>query len=214
MFPTVIVDDFFPNPDKVVEFGMKQEFFPSTDGSWPGKRTNPIHELDRNLFGFISHKIHGFFFDEIDQYIMDMRFQKISPYHDDQYNLKNRGWIHRDDNVYFGGIIYLNKNPDDNTGTSLYEEKNGYSFNSHAYNPEMHKRYLGQDIADEVYEESYLSISNQYVETVNVKNVYNRLLMFNSKQWHGAQTFGKTQDRLTISFFSHGIVGAVPPLYR
>ena len=37
-------------------------------------------------------------------------------------------------------------------------------------------------------------------ETVTVKNLYNRLLLFDTDTLHGVPTFG-TEERLTISFF-------------
>ena len=212
MFPTLIVDDFFPDPDKIVEFAEQQEFYPN-DGRWPGTRTAPLHELDNHLFNYISTKIHSLFYDRIEQYFMEIKFQKITPFHEDQYHPKNRGWIHKDKEVYFGGIIYLNKNPDDDTGTSLYRETKGYSYND-GYTTSKEKLYKGHYVSEEQYCNDFESLNSQYTETVNVKNVYNRLLMFNSKQYHGVQTFGKTQDRLTISLFSIGLLGDVPPLYR
>lgn len=215
MFPTVILDDFFPDPDKVVDFASQQKFHPTPDGTWPGSRTDPLHVLNHNLYHFVAEKITGLFFDRFGgQYFMDMRFQKITPFCEDQHSIRNRGWIHRDKDVHFGGIIFLNKHPDEDTGTSLYKEKNGYSFDSPFYNVAKQKHYLNTDVSDEEYNKNFEDVNSQYTETVRVKNVYNRMLLFNNKEWHGVQTFGKTQDRLTISFFCLGTGGVIPPLYR
>ena len=50
-------------------------------------------------------------------------------------------------------------------------------------------------------------------ETVKVKNVYNRLVLFNSTSLHAVQTYG-TKERLTMAFFNNYIQNTLPPLYR
>ena len=43
--------------------------------------------------------------------------------HEDKYHVKNRGWIHKDISRVIGGIVYLSKDPEEDTGTSLYKNK-------------------------------------------------------------------------------------------
>ena len=50
------------------------------------------------------------------------------PFCEDKYDNKNRGWIHQDIDTWFGGIVYLTKNPEPDTGTSVYKVKKGFSF--------------------------------------------------------------------------------------
>ena len=50
MYPITVVDDFFSEPDKIVDYAMQQEFFPSENGRWPGKRSKFLWELDRTLY--------------------------------------------------------------------------------------------------------------------------------------------------------------------
>jgi len=214
VYPITIIDNFFSDPDKVVEFASQQEYYRCADGSWPGKRTRPIHELDPNLFNYIGNRIYNTFYSNINQWFLEARFQLIDPFTEDQYDIRNQGWIHKDTPFYFGGIIFLNKEPDEDTGTSLYREKNGYSFQSKEYNSVKERFYLGQEVSDEEYAQAFHGINSQYEETVTVKNIYNRLLLFSSKDAHGVKTFGKSKKRLTISFFSQGSVSPPPPLYR
>ena len=49
MYPTTICDNFFDEPDKVVEFALAQKYFPN-DGRYPGTRTEQIVNLDRSLY--------------------------------------------------------------------------------------------------------------------------------------------------------------------
>ena len=65
MYPVTVVDDFFSEPDKVVEYAMQQEFFPSEDGRWPGKRSKMIIDLDRTLYDYICVKIISLFHPEL-----------------------------------------------------------------------------------------------------------------------------------------------------
>jgi len=214
MYPITIVDNFFTNPDKVVEFAMNQEFFSSEDSSWPGKRTHPVSVINPNLFQFVGDKIHKIFYNDAKEWFLDIRFQLIDPFSEDQYHIKNRGWIHKDEVSYFGGIIYLTKNPDKDTGTSLYCEKDGYSIQPKEFNFVKERFYGGEEVSDEEYQEAFWGINSQYEETVSVENVYNRLLMFSSADHHGVQTFGKTKQRLTMTIFSYGTPNKTPPLYR
>lgn len=215
MYPITVVDGFFEDPDKVVDFAMEQEFFPSDDGRWPGKRTRQLWELDRTLYDWTCVKIMSLFHPEIPpHWEFEIAFQLISPYSNHQYDPKNRGWIHVDKGMTaFGGIIYLNKYPEKDTGTSIYKQKKGWSSQIYSALSVKEKFYTGQEVSDEEYEQAWHLIQSQYEETMEVKNVYNRMMLFNCNTFHSAKTFGKKQDRLTISFFCRDLA-AQPPLFR
>ena len=71
---------------------------------------------------------------------MQTQFQFINPLADEQWDKRNRGWIHQDLDTWFGGIVYLNKNPEPNTGTSIFRPKYGFT---RQYNSELiHKEAL------------------------------------------------------------------------
>ena len=113
----------------------------------------------------------------------------------------------------FGGIIYLNKNPEKDTGTSIYSQKKGWSSQIYSALSVKERFYTGQEVSDEEYEQAWHLVNSQYEETMEVKNVYNRMMLFNCNTFHGVKTFGKNQDRLTISFFCRE-AAAQPPLFR
>jgi hypothetical protein len=218
MYPLTIIDNFFPNPDKIVEFANKQRYYP-TDGAWPGSRSRDLDELDEDLHGFIGHKILSYYYtiehdsDKVLDWNIEMRFQKIKPLSDDQYDVKNLGWIHRDSHCLFAGIIYLNKESEKDTGTSFYSPIKGYDF---CYpEPELEKRklYVGKPVAEN-FSVLYKKQNDQYKETVKVENEYNRLVMFDSSIPHSIKTLG-TQERLTLVFFVHNIFSEHrPPGFR
>ena len=215
MYPITVVDGFFDEPDKIVDFAMEQEFHASEDGRWPGKRSKQLWELEYDLYNSICQKISSLFHPENPQWDYEMAFQLITPYTKHQYSPKNRGWIHVDRGVTaFGGIIYLNKNPDKDTGTSIYRTKKGWASQPRECLTIKENHYKGEDVPDEEYEQYWHMVNSQYEETMVIKNVYNRMALFNCNTLHGVQTFGKTQDRLTISFFCRELRGVQPPFFR
>ena len=56
-FPLTVVDDFFKNPDYIREFALKQEYFPSKGGRFPGERTRELRHIDEDLRQKITQKI-------------------------------------------------------------------------------------------------------------------------------------------------------------
>jgi len=205
MFPITIVDNFLEDPDAIVRLSEQMEFKATTDGKWPGARTDQLWEHNHRLFNSIGIKIHSLFYEGIvDNWSMTMHFQKISPFDGDKWNKKNRGWIHKDLSS-FGGIIYLSKDPDADSGTSIYKCKNGYQ---HQYPDELQVKedlYTGKStLSQDEYDKVFDAVNDQFVETVTVENVYNRLLLFGGQTYHGVKTFG-TKPRLTLNFFGYGV---------
>ena len=213
-YPITIVDDFFEDPDAIVEMATTYKYYPPETGNWPGVRTKQLHVIDERFFHYFGEKLHLIFHDVTPEYWnMQTHFQKIQPFHKDQYDRKNRGWVHQDIDTFFGGIVYLTKDPSPNSGTSIYTVKNGYSLQ---YREEMKKKedlYLGKDLDMDEYNEAFDSMREQYVETCSVENVYNRFVLFSNKTHHGVKTFG-TKERLTLNFFGMEITGKKPPLVR
>tara|TARA_B100000965_G_C19539492_1_gene734901 strand:- start:683 stop:1345 length:663 start_codon:yes stop_codon:yes gene_type:complete len=204
MFPAVIYDDFFENPDLVVDLANSLEF-EMGDGAWPGTRTKELGEIKgtRSFADSVTDKVLRMFYpDKQYHYFAKRVFQKIKGFHEDQFHVKNRGWIHKDSGRAIGGIIYLDKEPEEETGTSLYRNKQLVF--PHTVEEDSLKRrwYTGQDVSDEEYHKLFYSNPTHFEETVKVKNVYNRLFMFNGNQYHGVQTYGSPdRDRLTLAFF-------------
>ena len=216
MYPSIIVDNFFPNPDEIVEYSKQLEYAPDPEGRWPGVRSQHFHLVDKEFHQYLGQRILRNFYHDMSgiNWTLVAGFQKTSPFHEDQYHIKNRGWTHHDLASQFGGIIYLNKNPDPDTGTNLYKEKRGYSYQRDEFLAVKEKHYKGETVSDKEYERAYHGISDQFELTTKVEAVYNRLLFFPNTAAHGVETFGSTGERLTIAFFGR-VTGAInPPLYR
>jgi hypothetical protein len=217
MYPITIIDNFFRDPDAVVDLAKSLEYH-QNDGAWPGSRTKLLSTINQEtelLFHYFGSRVHSLFYETPpDFWEIDVRFQKIDPYHDEKYNKKNRGWIHRDDHANFGGIIYLTKDPEKDTGTSIYKPKNEFTCQFENCLSAKEDLYLGENrFSDDEYENCFDRLNDQYIETITIENVYNRLVLFDGNTYHGVKTFGKSQ-RLTLSFFGISIGGKQFPLHR
>ena len=212
-YPLVIKDNFFPDPESILE-SCNQFDCDSTYPNWPGLRTCCFSGINRKLFLFISNRIFALIHDkEPDQYNMNISFQKIKPYvEDDKWDKKNRGWVHQD-SCLFGGVIYLDKNPDKDAGTGIYKLKDGYHFQDKESLSYKVLLYSGKLIDDGQYYQAYDMIADQYEETLRVPNVYNRLVLMPGDQMHAMTTTGD-KERNTIVFFCHEAIGVYPPEYR
>ena len=217
MYPVTIVDNFFPEPDKIVEISNSYSFERDPIGNWPGERTQCISELNKDLFLYIGNKLHNLFYENNPSWSMEMFFQKTVPCaknKKEQHNLYNHGWIHDDFSSHFGGVIYLTKNPDEDTGTSIYNLKNGY-FNQDVKSIEIKNKFFrGEEVCPHEYAQHFSKVRSQYEKTLTVDNVYNRMLLFGPHVHHGVQTFGYSKPRLTIAFFAKNLSGSIQPLVR
>ena len=213
-YPITIVDNFFEDPDGIVEIANELKYYTPNTGNWPGQRTKNLHVEESRFFKYFGTKLHLLFYETVPEYWnLQCHFQMIHPFCDDKNSKKNRGWIHRDIDTWFGGIVYLKKDPEPNTGTSVYKVKKGYS---HQYAKEIEQKealYRSEVVSDSDYTKAYDSMRDQFEETVTVTNVYNRFVMFNGNTHHGVQTFGTT-PRLTLNFFGMAQTGKLPPLLR
>ena len=181
-----------------------------------------MFSVDEKMRNSESHKkkiLNSFYPDNNYIYFATLRFQKITPFHKDKYHPKNRGWIHQDVNRVIGGIIYLNKNPEPDTGTSIYQHNDltrSYVTDNHQCKTD---HYLGRGVPDEHYNQYFDSHlpSSKWTETIRVENVYNRMLLFSGAAYHGVPTYGSPgYERLTLPFFINYVASedVQPPLYR
>ena len=212
-YPLVIKDNFFSDPDSILEL-CNQFDCNRSHVNFPGLRSNYLSNTNKKLFLSIANRIFALIHDSLpSHYKMDIEFQKIDPFvKDDKWDKKNRGWVHKDC-CLFGGVIYLDKNPDKDAGTSIYESKYGYDVQTDEsvfYKELLHS---GKLIDDGQYYEAYDMIAAQYKETLRVPNVYNRLFLIPGDQFHAMTTIGD-RERNLIVFFCNEVTGVYPPEYK
>ena len=200
-FPVVIVDNFFKNPNKVRNFALHQEFKRDEKSNYPGLRTDCLSVIEPSLHNEFLKKFfsiyYDFQFEEVD-WIVEAKFQKTD-------NSFDTGWIHYDGDSYsnnkVAGIIYLSPNAPLQSGTSIYKEKNNVlipSINAQAKYSHYYSNGNSEELKNLKEQEK-----EQFDETINVSNVYNRLISFEAGEYHAAQNyFGQdNESRLILVFF-------------
>lgn len=198
-FPTVVIDDFYDDPDLVRSYALDLEFFKGDRGSWPGLRTELIHRTDRDFFNVFSKKIWDIlkpykFTDIIE---LQTGFQLI----DETYG---RGWVHDDDpEMTVAGVIYLSPESIEGSGTTIYDD--APDFNGERYS----EMFMNDVLIASPEERATLAKYREeqvgyFTPNTIMDNVYNRLVLFDSRCWHSADKFfgtTKTDTRLTQVFF-------------
>jgi hypothetical protein len=205
-FPTICVDNFYTNPNKIREFALSQEFSATTQIPWPGKRTRSLDMLDSFIFKNFCDKLFSLTFDFKKtnnlKYSVETYFQIMEPA---QYADINEGWVHLDYKTY-AGVIYLTPDMGLDCGTSIYRSKNCLSGPINMN--EKQDMYLNFDTSKSKFYQQKIKENNElFEETISFKNIYNRLVAYDGFQYHGVPKFlGSDQKpRLTQVFFVHEI---------
>ena len=190
-YPVTIVDNFFDKPDLIYHHLKHLEYLPNTGGSYPGERSSQLKEINPQLFNEFTFRLFGLFYNTCPTtFCLSASFQRIYPFSKEKYSKFNRGWIHTDGkSAEFGGVLYLNKNPEEDTGTDIYESVTGcYNRDDKADNLKrlLYMNQLGD--RKEEYEQAFDNNNSHYIKTVSVQNRYNRLVLFRSNRWH---SYGK-----------------------
>ena len=208
LFPTIIVDDFLDNPDELINFSKNLDFYYDEKYLWPGIRTRPLYEIDKDLFIFLGNKILYSYGLEKFEYNAEAEFQLVNK---NYYS----GWIHRDSPRVLTSIIYLNKKGNINSGTSLYKPIENYE--KMQSNVDIIFKCRRNFIKNMAENDNYIITKKEkdalkwqhefYEEVLNVKNLYNRMFTFESGIWHSANEYPNEtmEPRLTLVYFFFNI---------
>ena len=233
-FP-VAVDNFFDDPEALVDYAKSLPMESDPEGRWPGKRSKQLWEIDEILHNTILLKILNCYYDldylDISWSSAKTAFQEIPRFSKNKNDIRNKGWIHQDTELTTGqtvkdklaGLIYLTPNIDLDSGTSLFGVKsNKRKFlppqqkeSIHDQDPLIHKHLLYQSgqFDREEYEKDYIKLEENYFEKIRFQNIFNRLIMYDTSEWHRANSYwnGDGKDaRLTLGFFIGGLSGDHP----
>lgn len=220
-YPTLVIDDFFDNPDKVrmmmntCEFNLNQDMY-------PGKRTDNLQFLDSEFHQYLKSKILSVFYEQWNEantnYTINIQFEKITPYKD-KYDIRNTGMIHADCPAEFGGVAYFDRDPDPDAGTSIYKKTGEYAKMPDGMIEEWKKIYTQKDPDMEKFTKDYEKLMGYFEETITVKAKYNRIVLFDGTTFHRCPNFGSS-TRHTLVFFcgvspnANTLYQAAPPLQR
>lgn len=199
LWPTICLDNFFDETNKILKFANSLEYNSSSSGKWPGKRTAPLHQIDKFFFELFAKKVlsvlYPINFEEI-SYNLELYFQKISQ------EYINEGWIHDDHHAEFTSIVYLSDHKE--CGTSFFDTKTVCA--SYKNIDSKIESYKNKNF---IKEQNKLKENNiQFEETITIKSKFNRLIIFDGGQLHGAKNFidgNIKEDRLTLVGFFHNI---------
>ena len=231
-FP-VSVDNFFDNPNSIVEYAKSLPKESSSTGNWPGKRTRPLWEIDEELNNAILYKILSCYYDLSYQSInwesSSLQFQEIPAFSKNKNDTKNRGWIHFDESERYhadyggfevAGLIYLTPDIDPDSGTSLFTLKQQIDKEFVTYRKQYVKHLLYKEnysVDEDYYAKKIKEVEKIFIEKTRFANIYNRMIMYDINEFHRANSFynkdGK-DARLTLVFFIGGLDAGKYPLER
>ena len=196
----VCKNEFFNNPDKVLELSKKQTYEKSE--RYPGKRTiNLLESTDtetNNFAVFFAKKIAREVFPGISQFVIHISFHINELYDDADANV---GWIHNDD-VTLAGLVYLNPNEINfDSGTSIFLKKGAENFPVLDF--QSRKLFNTTSVVTEEYKQDLKNNHTHFDETIRIGNTYNRLIAYDSNLWHRPNTFkvNVNEPRTTLLFF-------------
>lgn len=177
----IVVDNFYEQPYHVRSVALEQEFKYAKDhsrgASFPGKRTDFLHNIDAAIHEEFQLKflnsLFDFGLDQIQGYV-ETNFQICTQNDGDS-------WIHNDDNSKFThvGVIYLSPDPQENSGTLFFDVKKDKI--------DQFKNLLDENILDlkkvNRYEDAK-SFTDFFVMTNKIDNVFNRAIFYHPAKWH------------------------------
>jgi len=181
----LIIDNFYTNALETRNHILTQEF--SVKGNYPGNRTRSYANSHlRNIIeGYIEH-----FAGKIIEW----------PEGNDTYNgsfqyttSRDRTWIHTDHFNNWAGVLYMTPNAPITSGTGIYRFKDGTRF-------EEELEIRGNKKIVNEYSQDY----TKWELVDRVGNIFNRLVLFNSKQFHASLDYfgtSKEDGRLFQVFF-------------
>lgn len=215
-FPAFCIDNFYLNPDAIREYALSLEF--NNIGPCQGRRTAPLHEINPEFSDAFAKQLLSVFYDMGRN---DVKWMIRSHFHlhritdnstfanntcDTQFVAhKYRDFpatyeapvptaVHLDDKSFFSGVVYLNPIAEGHAGSAIYnvvENTNPIRIG----NGEIEKETV--------------------VESASFKQVYNRLVVFDGKSYHGRTGDNIMSERLTHVFFAHHVDANIPtPLKR
>ena len=199
--PVTVVDDFWFDPHSLVDYSKTLTFNgPSENQQFPGVRCD-IEEKNPELFSSMINSVLSMFVDvnEQTEWTASLSFQITD-------SSLQQGWIHQDDVSLMAFILYLSEDPDPNSGTSIWTRKNyDESLENESVKTLKRQTFRGESPLNENYFNVLNRFNSQFEETIEVKNKFNRLLVFDSNTYHGVKKF--VDNRLTLVGFINRLKG-------
>jgi len=198
-WPTLIVDNFFEDPNAVVKLSKTFKYDRAENHKWPGTRTLPMHTVDKNFFLWSTKKIMALLYPmnlETVRWEAAQQFQRVP------FNTHGEeGWVHIDTDYELTTIIYLSHHPQ--SGTCLYEGKHFGPLPEVLKYRKEKERFI-KELKDRKRMEKYKNKNNSnFHKKIELFSNFNRLVLFDGHNWHAARNSSADKsERLTlITFF-------------
>ena len=190
----MVIDNFYTNAMATREYILTQEF--KVRGNYPGQRTVSFanEHLKYMIEGYIQH-----FAGKITKWPMPRDTDDkntVTEIYNGAYQYttsRDRTWIHNDGWNNWAGVLYLTPNAPVNSGTGIYRFKDGTRTVDEA------EARGNKKIIDECSQDY-----TKWELVDRIGNIFNRLILFNSKQYHASQDYfgtNKENGRLFQVFF-------------
>lgn len=188
----IVIDNFYNNANDTREYILKQEF--SVRGNYPGQRTisyanQHLKDIIQKYVEPFSGKITDFPIPNTDNSNADKIYNGSFQY----TTSRDRSWIHVDGFNNWAGVVYLTPNAPLSSGTAFYQFNDGTMCEA---DTEILKNKKAIDNCSQ--DLTKWKIVDQ------VGNVFNRLILFNSKRYHMSMDYfgtNKYDGRLFQVFF-------------
>jgi hypothetical protein len=123
---------------------------------------------------------------------------------------QEENWIHMDRGGFFAGVIYLTPDAPINSGTSIYKFMGDLDTFEKVRELDQVKNNFHKKILTDYNEmkSAREKMKQYFCKTVDVANVYNRLILYPANLFHsGNNFFGTTKNdaRLTLVIYVHNV---------
>jgi len=217
--PTLCVDDFYSDPKRIRDFALSLDYN-KLPGNYPGERTENLYKINKSFFDSFCSRLFSILFDydfTRVEWAVSTHFQKIYPHNKEKKSFLNTGWQHIDIDYAAAGVIYLNEISDLDSGTSFYRLKKSNTLEKLDYTS-RDILYSDKEIDYDEYIKSIKKHDSKFEKTLEVKNVFNRMIMYQSDIFHKESNFyaNDFEPRLTQVFFIHHLTCEKEsiPIYR
>jgi hypothetical protein len=190
----IIIDNFYNNAMETRTHILSQEF--KVRGNYPGQRTRSF--ANSHLKDIIQEYILPFGGKIIEFPMPDESNKNNNSIYNGSFQYttsRDRSWVHVDGFNNWAGVLYMTPDAPISSGTGFYSYKDGTTYETDL------------KIMDNKAEiDSFCQDITRWTQVDKVGNVFNRLILFNSKRYHmSLDYFGNSKENgrlFQVFFFS------------
>lgn len=186
-YTSIVIDDFYNNPDEVRAFALDQDF--SVLGNFPGRRTLPsLNDSTKDYISAHMPPLHGEIQWAHEEYTGS--FQIVSS--------TDTTWVHADEWNHWAGVLYLTPDAPVSGGTGIFKHKETGLYKI----PRLSDGTIDRELTNKIYNDAGDISKWEMIDYIG--NVYNRLVIYQGDLFHSALGYfgsDKEDGRLFQTFF-------------